>query len=448
MPFSMINLESEVAKMLTDLASSLKIAPDCPVQEESLKESISFTEQIADTFKTGDFSVNGQQHAEKKFHVTVTKPRQAEEDTNFQPNCGKSSAPRVGCKARRKLNLLTEDEKKERRFLRMLANRESAKLTILRRQARRVELERKAAELEYENEKLRKIKEVAMKEHEFLKRTNESLKAQLNLNRVTMNVEVEETPEGSKFDNAHIPTSTSTRTQPSSLPHITPGSSIVQSAPQNGIACTSKIRVLTEGKTSLSEHENPARTNVPGIPFALPYTWLFPPYYANGVPPWSSDLAHEHNITKASGTSSFQKPLADVKNDQRYPLKKTRGEASTSTVVTGPSAQVHCGKASGKELAHKHKVTSAAVTVSSSEGNEESVIGLHASPEDAIKRRNEFITSAGTTSSSSEEDEDQNDGRLLRRQMDAFAAAAARKRRKDIVKMKNFHYSRQSHVKT
>lgn len=66
-----------------------------------------------------------------------------------------------------------------------------------------------------------------MKEYESLKSTNESLKAQLNLNGVAVNVEVEETQQGLKFNNAHKPTPTSSSTQqlyisnhPSSLPYV------------------------------------------------------------------------------------------------------------------------------------------------------------------------------------------------------------------------------------
>ncbi|KAK1389612.1 hypothetical protein POM88_017790 [Heracleum sosnowskyi] len=346
-----------------------------------------------------DFEVESQQHSEKECDVMVKKPIQADEGTKLQPkyNCGKSSAPHLGGKARRKLNLLTEDEKEERRLRRMLANRESARQAILRRQAHRQELARRAAELERENDNLKKEKEVAMKKYESLKSTNESLKAQLNLHGATVNVEVEETQESLKINNAHIPTPTSTK------------------------------------------HENPVRMNVPG-PYALPYTWLFPlSYDANGVPPQSLDFASKRFIPKQSSTSPFRKTVADVKKDQRYPLKMVRGGASTSTEIIGPSVEVNCGKTSGKKLAHKHKVTS--------EGNKETVTGSSVRQRDAIKRKNEFITSVAATSSSSGKNEDRIDGGLLWSEMDDFTAAEARKRRKDVIKMKNFHYSRQSHVK-
>lgn len=277
---------------------------------------------------------------------------------------------------------------------------------------------------------------------------------------VTVNVEVEETQEGSKFNSAHIPTSTSTSTQhlyvynqpstlPYVLPYITPGSNILQSTPQNGTVNTSQIPVIKNDKiSSQSEHKNPVKMNVPGNSYALPYTWLFPlSYHANRVPPQSLDLANKHYVTNESSTSSYRKPVADGKKDQRFPLKMIRGEASTSKEIIGPTVQSYCGKVSGGKAAHKHKATSATATDSSSEENEGTVVGLRARPMDSIKQRDEFVTPATATSFSSEKNEYQTGGRQLWRQMDAFTAAAARKRRKEVIKMKNFHYSRQSHLK-
>lgn len=186
--------------------------------------------------------------------------------------------------------------------------------------------------------------------------------------------------------------------------------------------------MIINGKTSfISEHKNSVGMN----PYAPPYTWLFPlSYHATGAQ--SLDFASKRYITKESSTSSFRKTVADVKNDQRFSLKIVRGEASASTKNIGPSVEVHSGKASGNKLAHKHQIIS--------KGNGETVIASSVRPKDAIKRSSEFITSAAATSSS-------NNGRLLERQMDAFTAAEARKRRKEVVRSKNFHYSRQSHVK-
>ncbi|KAL2933815.1 Transcription factor HBP-1a, partial [Bienertia sinuspersici] len=75
---------------------------------------------------------------------------------------------------------LTEAEKEARRIRRVLANRESARQTIRRRQAFHEELTRKAAELASENETLKRSKELAVKEFQSLQVANRDLKGQLS----------------------------------------------------------------------------------------------------------------------------------------------------------------------------------------------------------------------------------------------------------------------------
>ncbi|XP_062202882.1 G-box-binding factor 1-like [Phragmites australis] len=74
-------------------------------------------------------------------------------------------------------HMLTEAEKEAKRLCRVLANRESARQTILRRQAIRDELERKVADLSSQNETMKKEKDMVMKEYLSLKETNKQLKA-------------------------------------------------------------------------------------------------------------------------------------------------------------------------------------------------------------------------------------------------------------------------------
>ncbi|RLN01167.1 hypothetical protein C2845_PM06G14080, partial [Panicum miliaceum] len=68
--------------------------------------------------------------------------------------------------------------RRRRRLRRVLANRESARQTILRRQAIRDELARKVADLSSENETIKKEKDLVMEEYLSLKETNKQLKAQ------------------------------------------------------------------------------------------------------------------------------------------------------------------------------------------------------------------------------------------------------------------------------
>ncbi|CAN1200639.1 bZIP transcription factor 1-D [Linum perenne] len=74
---------------------------------------------------------------------------------------------------------LTEAEKEARRLRRILANRESARQTIRRRQALCEELTRKSASLALENENLKREKELVLKEQQFLESTNKQLKTQM-----------------------------------------------------------------------------------------------------------------------------------------------------------------------------------------------------------------------------------------------------------------------------
>ncbi|XP_031383590.1 uncharacterized protein LOC116197558 isoform X1 [Punica granatum] len=74
---------------------------------------------------------------------------------------------------------LSEAEKEAKRLRRVLANRESARRTIRRRQALCEELTRKAAELTEENEKLIKGKEAALRELQMLETRNKQLKAKM-----------------------------------------------------------------------------------------------------------------------------------------------------------------------------------------------------------------------------------------------------------------------------
>ncbi|XP_075502222.1 uncharacterized protein LOC142540154 isoform X2 [Primulina tabacum] len=74
---------------------------------------------------------------------------------------------------------LTEAEKEAQRLSRVLANRESARRTIRRRQTMYLELTGKAANMLEENMYLKKEKELVMKKYNYLKDKNEFLKAEM-----------------------------------------------------------------------------------------------------------------------------------------------------------------------------------------------------------------------------------------------------------------------------
>ncbi|RLM57820.1 actin cytoskeleton-regulatory complex protein pan1-like [Panicum miliaceum] len=75
-------------------------------------------------------------------------------------------------------HMLTEAEKEAKRLRRVLANRESARQTILRRQAIRDELARKVADLSSQNENMKKEKDMVIQEYLSLKEANKQLKEQ------------------------------------------------------------------------------------------------------------------------------------------------------------------------------------------------------------------------------------------------------------------------------
>ncbi|KAL8168164.1 hypothetical protein V2J09_009663 [Rumex salicifolius] len=86
------------------------------------------------------------------------------------------TASHTGVKSRQNLS---EAEKEARRLRRVLANRESARQTIRRRQALYEELTRKVADLARENESLKKEKESALEDYQALKCTNKNLNEQV-----------------------------------------------------------------------------------------------------------------------------------------------------------------------------------------------------------------------------------------------------------------------------
>ena len=89
-----------------------------------------------------------------------------------------SSAAVTGYGLSRPRHMLTEAEKEAKRLRRVLANRESARQTILRRQAIRDELARKVADLASQNENMKKEKDMVLEQYLTLKETNKQLKQQ------------------------------------------------------------------------------------------------------------------------------------------------------------------------------------------------------------------------------------------------------------------------------
>ncbi|KAI6674125.1 hypothetical protein NL676_002031 [Syzygium grande] len=110
----------------------------------------------------------------------VAEQVKAEEDTDvLYSGSNMCSTSYLSLGVSRSRHNLNEAEKEAKRLRRVLANRESARRTIRRRQALCEELTRRAAELTQENEKLKKGKELALREYQLLETTNKQLKAQM-----------------------------------------------------------------------------------------------------------------------------------------------------------------------------------------------------------------------------------------------------------------------------
>uniref|UniRef100_A0ACD5X851 Uncharacterized protein n=1 Tax=Avena sativa TaxID=4498 RepID=A0ACD5X851_AVESA len=113
-----------------------------------------------------------------------SRPRSMLTEVKVSPSSSSGKLNLYVCTTRRRLNppmdrtLLLQAEKEAKRLRRVLANRESARQTILRRQAIRDELARKVADLASQNENMKKEKDMVLEQYMSLKETNKQLKQQ------------------------------------------------------------------------------------------------------------------------------------------------------------------------------------------------------------------------------------------------------------------------------
>ncbi|XP_078170634.1 uncharacterized protein LOC144564917 isoform X2 [Carex rostrata] len=146
----MVEMEIDAARALADMAVT---EPD--VQEKEVKDE-------GDEAKAAEGAEKGKKQ-EKTEEVKV----------------GTSTSQTQIKIGRRGKQNLTEAEREAKRLCRILANRESARQTILRRQALREGLAREVAALSSENQHMEMKKEMAMQEYLSLKDKNRKLKEQL-----------------------------------------------------------------------------------------------------------------------------------------------------------------------------------------------------------------------------------------------------------------------------
>ncbi|GMP49995.1 hypothetical protein CsSME_00016787 [Camellia sinensis var. sinensis] len=302
------------------------------------------------------------------------------------PKCSTSYASFSGSKSRKKL---TEAEKEEKRIRRVLANRESARQTIRRRQANHAELTRKAASLTLENLNLKQVgsvpslgffgvswstfpyilfvavvlellnanilafteliasadnsigqeKELAVSEYEHLRSRNECLKAQM---------------------------------------------AMTEDVPMPAIA----------KPNSFQEQENPQNINGPGTPlFIMPCPWFFPfPDHGNGLQ---------------------SRPSFDLNDEQNETLMNNQGSANSSSIAHVEKHHHSLPIKVKTEASGSTEAMPANVVVSSTVSHTVTVLS---------ELKQDLIVCSS------------------KKNMDAVAAAAeARKKRKELTKLKNLH---------
>ncbi|KAI4300441.1 hypothetical protein L6164_033821 [Bauhinia variegata] len=359
----------------------------------------------------------------------------------------------VGCnKPRRNL---TEEEKEARRIRRVLANRESARQTIRRRQALCEELTRKAANLALENENLKRERELALKEYQSLETTNKQLKEQV---AKSINTETEKTPVQRESPVVEMTNSLPTNSPwflynhfpvtqfiwppmiQSSHPvqlHHRPHSSVV--IPSNvSLPCSSESDSCHEQKVNDNQTQNPL--------YMLPCPWFFPlPEFGNGQHPASIGQKDKHDgrpVDKQYSTSSSLNTTADVDNHTALPIKlKTETssfvEARHSNEPNDDSPRFSSDRGEEKTGSHIferfHRPSSFSYVGHTSTIKCENGDQSHSSPNDKVS------STASHIASSLLEKKQKHVICTGKNLVDAVAAAEARKRRKALTKLKSTH---------
>ncbi|CAN8292413.1 unnamed protein product [Cochlearia groenlandica] len=265
----------------------------------------------------------------------VAVKTEVEDETTPKPNLVSTMKCRSSSGCGRSRQNLSEAEREERRIRRILANRESARQTIRRRQAMCEELSKKAADLTYENENLRREKDWALKEFESLETINKHLKEQVSKSEKPYTKEPEELPKQPQVEMATSSTPLYFYNQnPYQLfcwPHVTQSSNQVISPleTRNGFTTPFTSSEGASAKTMTSqENENFADDNGQRTHFyVVPCPWFLPPTnQSNGVPFGFQDAqSNGHHIHDSSA-----KPVELTKILQSHLPSRTKEEESGS----------------------------------------------------------------------------------------------------------------------
>ncbi|KAJ9542638.1 hypothetical protein OSB04_029144 [Centaurea solstitialis] len=232
-------------------------------------------------------------------------------DLRLNPPAYPTNCATTGRKSRQNL---TEAEIEARKIRRVLANRESARQTIHRRQAIFEELTRKAVDLAWENEKLKREKEMASKKYDSLKTKNECLKAQMTK---VMNIEA-----GEESNATNEPTVSASSTnspfivynQPPFLPLVWPNPVQLQCG-----------GIVFPSSSSCEEGSSIGSSPV----YLLPYPWLVTtslPQTQNG----GSGSGNDHHNGRHHSFNLNDKPKESSSECQQFFPEKAVNEGSRS----------------------------------------------------------------------------------------------------------------------
>lgn len=381
----------------------------------------------------------------------LIKPVKADQDAETLKRSSLCATRYISMAGGRSRQNLTEAEKEERRVRRILANRESARQTIRRRQALCEELTRKAADLSRENVSLKREKELAVKEYQSLETINKHLKAQV---AKVIKAEVGETQ--GEVMSAHVEMSSSPTNCPLLLYNhhaLTPlgWPSIIQSSQPVPSRHEMQNAVTFPGKLASSqEQENPTDSNVARTPlYVVPCPWFFPLHdsgsgFHAAISNSQKVLQDETSARNGYGSGSSSKMTADKENhhfllpvkikNEAYGLPEAQSYNDLNDIPVTESPQHGGCQQIGR---YTREATLTPPPLSSVGG---SFIVKHDNVlQSDYTGRTKVVSKIANHLVSHPEKKQEPVNYPSRKLVDAATAAEARKRRKELTKLKNVH---------
>ncbi|XP_048138816.1 uncharacterized protein LOC115726974 isoform X2 [Rhodamnia argentea] len=379
----------------------------------------------------------------------------AEEDTDVLNSGGNMcSTSYLSSGVGRSRHNPSEAEKEAKRLRRVLANRESARRTIRRRQALCEELTRRAAELTQENEKLKKGKESALREYQLLDTTNKHLKAQM---AKSMTPEKEVTPPA---EQRQVPTQMATPQAncpmlwyrspfaPLFWPPVFQPTNTGQSqeGPPNTPDVSPSATVSAFCKlNTFREQENLTNASTPRPPvYLLPCPWFFTVPDPGSVQHQEASCCPKNKgdedsaINQVSDSSSRTVTQTEESNSHVPIMVKSEAPSPTRCRIKNDLNEIPIESPSDGGDRDEEVTPTPALPSSIETGS--SVKYENGISEDLATPDCEVISpSVSDASFVRKENHQELDAYTRKKLADAVAAAEARKRRKEITRLKSIH---------